>query len=108
MHVPVQIQVGYGAMWKQIVGLIVFVGVVLWVMFYGWTVVLNENRTEANIDFEVDVIGREVDTEAWGSAREDRMKKIPTVMMDLYQKGPHDVIPAEIVKSLIPTKIGKQ
>lgn len=38
--------------------------------------------------------------------RRNVTRKVPTVMMELFERGPHDIIMAEIVKSVTPKVIG--
>lgn len=38
--------------------------------------------------------------------RKNVTKNVPTIMMELFKRGPHDVITAEIVKSVTPKVIG--
>lgn len=55
---------------------------------------------------EMAVPGREGLLPAPSTAR-PRLHSVPSVMMELFHRGPHDQLQAEIVRSLTPTAVGQ-
>lgn len=76
--------------------------------FLLWITGLFPYGKAARQQFETDSVpGREI-IESTGKPNNRRniTKNIPTIMMELFEKGPHAVIPTEIVKSVTPKVIG--